>query len=171
MAKHIRTCCFIDCYRGSLPVKINYEYKLIEIIKNLITNLYVTHFISGMEIGFEQLIAEIVVKLKGKHPNITLEGVLPYEDFTIEWNEDQRDKYYSLMEKIDKETLLQYHYTKDSIKNRNSYMINKSKYVVLLYNNTREFYDLVLYTRSNKKALFIIEPDTLNIKPKIKVFK
>jgi len=50
-------------------------------------------------------------------------------------------------------------------------MINKSKYVVLLYNNTREFYDLVLYTRSNKKALFIIEPDTLNIKPKIKVFK
>jgi uncharacterized phage-like protein YoqJ len=124
-----------------------------------------------MGLGFEQYAAEMVLELKDEYSLITLEAVLPYENFPIEWNETQRDKYYSIMQKIDKEILIQYHHTKECMRKRNMYMINKSNYIILLCNNTREIYNLTLYARSNKKNVFIMEPDTLNIKPQIKIYK
>jgi uncharacterized phage-like protein YoqJ len=172
--RYLRTCCFIDHDGISKQIKNqlpDFKYELREITEKLIKDLYVTHFVSGMGLGFEQSSAEVVNELKGKYPGITLEAVLPYETFTIEWNEEQRDKYYSIMQKIDKETLMQYHYTKDCISKRNIFMINKSNYIILLCSNTSEIYNLTLYAKANKKSVFIIQPDTLNIIPQIRIHR
>lgn len=166
--KYLRTCCFIDYGNLSAQIKNqnhDFKYALREITEKLIKNFHATHFISGMGLGFEQSSAEVVIELKIEYPEITLEAVLPYETFTEDWNEKQRDKYYSIMQKIDKETLMQYHYTKDCIKKRNTFMMKKSNYIVLQHINTSEINDLTLYAKANKKTVFLIRPDKLNAIP------
>jgi len=170
--KHLRTCCFIDYGNLSAQIKNqtpDFKYELREITEQLIKDFHATHFISGMELGFEQSSAEVVNELKVEYPGITLEAVLPYETFTKDWSEEQRDKYYSIMQKIDKETLMQYHYTKDCIRKRNIFMMNKSNYIVLQYINTSEIYNLTLYAKANKKTVFLIRPDKLNTIPQIRI--
>ena len=172
--KYLRTCSFIDYGDLSKQTKNqspDFKYELREIVEKLVKDFNVTHFISGMGLGFEQSSAEVVNELKCKHPGITLEAVLPFETFAIDWNEEQRDKYYSIMQKIDRETLLQYHYTKDCLSKRNIYMINKSNYIILLCSNTSEIYNLTLYAKTKKKTVFIIQPDMLNIIPQIRIHR
>lgn len=172
--KYLRTCCFIDYGNSSKQIKnqtSDFKHELRETTEKLIKDFYVTHFICGMELGFEQSSAEVVNELKDEYPGITLEAVLPYETFTVEWNEDQRDKYYSIMQKIDKETLMQYHYTKDCIRKRNIFMIKKSNYIILLYSNTSEINNLTLYAKANKKTVFLIRPGKFNTIPQIRIYR
>ena len=164
--EYLRTCCFIDYCNLSAQTKNqspDFEYELRKIAGKLVRDFNATHFISGMRLGFEQSFAEAVNELKGEYPGITLEAVLHFETLAIDWNEEQRDKYYSIMKKIDEETLLQYHYSRDCLRKRNIYMINKSNYIILLCSNTREIYNLTLYAKKKKKTVFIIQPDMLNI--------
>ncbi|HPX26946.1 MAG TPA: SLOG family protein, partial [Treponemataceae bacterium] len=90
----------------SIDQKTEFRYKLKEIISSLIKDYRVNYFISGVGLGFEQSAVEIVLELKEEeYSPLTIEAVLPYESLSIEWNKLQRDKYYSIMQKIDKETL------------------------------------------------------------------
>lgn len=159
--KYLQTCCFIDF--NNLYVQNNqayiYKYEIKKIIEKLIKDFYVIHFISGMEFGLEQFFSEAVIELKKEYAGITLEAALAYETFTIRWSEKQRDKYYSLMQKVDKETLLQYNFTKDCIRKKNRYMIKKSNYIILPYNNTNEINNFILQAKANKKIVFLIEPE------------
>lgn len=169
-----RTCCFIDydynMSEQSIEQKTEFRYKLKEIISSLIKDYRVNYFISGVGLGFEQSAVEIVLELKEEeYSQLTIEAVLPYESLSIEWNKLQRDKYYSIMQKIDKETLMQYQYTKDCIRKKNIYIINKSDFIIILCKNTCEINHLIRYAKSKKKTIFIIEPDTLNIKPPLRI--
>ena len=168
-----RTCCFIDhdynVSEQSIDQKSEFRYKLKEIIGSLIKDYRVNYFISGVELGFEQSAVEIVLELKEEYSQLTIEAVLPYESLSIEWNKIQRDKYYSIMQKIDKETLMQYQYTKDCIRKKNIYIINKSDFIIILCKNICKINDFIRYAKYKKKTLFIIEPDTLNIKPPLRI--
>ena len=42
---------------------------------------------------------------------ITIECEIPRETYAVKWNERDRDIYYDLLSKCDKETLLQQKYT------------------------------------------------------------
>lgn len=55
--------------------------------------------------------ANIVLKLKYSYPMITIECEIPRETYAVKWNERDRDIYYDLLSKCDKETLLQQKYT------------------------------------------------------------
>lgn len=63
------------------------------IIIDLLDNRYVTHFISGMALGFDMLAAQIIVELKELYPHITLECIIPYESQASKWPESERDTY------------------------------------------------------------------------------
>lgn len=174
-----RTCCFIDYNPQENYLKLDdknisffdVKAKIESAIISLIEDFSVTNFISGMEFGLEQLSAEIVHELKPKFSGITLEGVIPYENRIINCPEFQRDKYYSIMQKIDKEVLLQYHYSYDFIRRRNYYMINKSKYIILYTNNASAIDNITAYARSKGRIVFISDVEQLNIIPKIKICK
>jgi len=176
--KQLKTCCFIgDCLNNQLlkfeehnPYYLELKAKVKEQTINLIEDLAVIHFISGMDIGVEQYAAEIVLDLKKIYPKITLEGVLPFETQASKWSEFQRDKYYSIMKRSDKETLFQYHYTDDCIKKHNQYIINKSKFVILVCNGvTNRVGKLISYAKSIGRVVFIVDMVTLDIKPNIKI--
>ncbi|WP_140419129.1 SLOG family protein [Desulfosporosinus sp. FKB] len=106
----------------------------IERLVNLIETMGVTHFISGVDLGVERFVAEIVLGLKRDYPEIILECVIPYEDQAANWTIAQRNKYFSIMERCDKETLLQHRNSKDCIRKKKEYMVKKSNNVLVVGN-------------------------------------
>lgn len=179
--KQLKTCCFI-CDNTSnqlLQFEEDNTYftklkmQLKERIIRLIEDLSVTHFISGMNIGVEQYVAEVILDLKKLYPKITLEGALPFENQSVNWTEYQRNKYFFIMKESDKETLLQYRYTNDCMGNRDLYMVSKSKFIITVCNEstTSRVGKLISYAKATGKVVFIIDTDTLDIKPNIRIFK
>lgn len=159
------------CFTGHRPQSIPYLWdetsaqslklksKLEKAIVYLIENKGVTHFISGMALGVDMIVAEIVLDLKKKYPNITLECAIPCETQTSKWTEPYRDRYLSIIEMSDKETLLQTHYTADCMHKRNRYMIDNSDYVIAVWNGSPSGTGkTVLYAQENNKQIIQIKP-------------
>lgn len=169
-SNRLKTCCFIgDCTQNSLFLfkkKSSYfnniKLKIERAVVSLIENLSVTNFMSGMNIGFELCGAEIVLEKKEKYPGIILEGVLPYEAHSINWTEDQRNKYYSIMEKADREILLQYRYTDDCMRKRDMYMIHHSKYIIYFQEYIGNINSLIIFAKSIGRSIITIDSDMIN---------
>ena len=88
------------------------------------------NFISGMNLGFETWGADIVLKFKKQYPGIKLECFLAYEEIMKDWKEYQRNKFFNIIERCDKETLLQYAYTYGCVKICYRHMINRSSLII-----------------------------------------
>ncbi len=159
------------CFTGHRPQSIPYLWNEISVqsikLKNeiksasidLIENHNVAHFISGMALGVDMIAAEIVLDLKKKYPNITLECAIPCETQATKWTEKYRERYFSIIEKSDKETLLQTHYTADCMHKRNRYMVDESDYVIAVWNGSPSGTGkTVLYAKENNKQIIQIEP-------------
>lgn len=158
------------CFTGHRPQTITYLWdetsaqslklksKLEKAIVYLIENKGVTHFISGMALGVDMIAAEIVLDLKNKYPNITLECAIPCETQASRWTEKYRDRYFSIIEMSDKETLLQTHYTADCMLKRNRYMVDNSDYVIAVWNGSPSGTGkTVLYAKENNKEIIQIK--------------
>lgn len=139
----------------SLKLKENLKRSIIELIENH----GVSHFISGMAIGVDMIAAEIVLEIKKKYPEITLECALPCETQANNWTENYRDRYFSIIEMSDKETLLQTHYSRDCMHKRNRYMVDNSDYVIAVWNGLPSGTGkTVLYAKENNKQIIQIKP-------------
>lgn len=138
--------------------------RLEELIKNLIEKESVTHLISGVALGVDTYAANIVLNLKAQYPGITLKCAIPCETQAVKWNERDRDIYYDLLAKCDKETLLQQNYTSDCMQKRNEYMVNNSDYVIAVWNGkpsgTR---NTVEYAKKKNKVILLLDPQILKI--------
>ena len=117
------TCCFTGHRPNSLPFGydeqnpqcIRMRFLIWNLLNKLITEKGVTHFISGMALGIDQICAEVVLELKARHPEITLECAFPCETQAVRWSESQRERYYRIAEQCDKETMLQHHFDKANL--------------------------------------------------------
>ena len=68
--------------------------------------------------------------MKSLYPCITLECAIPCETQAVKWNERDRNIYFDLLAKCDKETLLQQNYTFGCMQKRNEYMVDNPDYVI-----------------------------------------
>ena len=93
------TCCFTGHRPQKLPWGFNEnsidciamkEIAKIE-IQNAIFNYGITHFISGMAIGFDMIAAELVLELKKDYPFITLECAIPCKEQDKLWRQEQKE--------------------------------------------------------------------------------
>ena len=166
----MKTCCFT----GHRPQKLGYgensiqcdelKNKLEELIIELIEKEGITHFISGVALGVDTYAANIVLKLKSNYTMITLECAIPCETQAVKWNERDRDIYYDLLAKCDKETLLQQNYTSDCMQKRNEYMVANSDYVIAVWNGKPSGTgNTVKYAMKNNKMVLLVNPQTLEI--------
>jgi uncharacterized phage-like protein YoqJ len=125
----------------------------------------VTHFISGMALGVDQICAEVVLELKARHPEITLECAFPCETQAVRWSESQRERYYRIAEQCDKETMLQHHYDKDCMQKRNRYMVDSSDIIIAVWNGKPSGTgNTVRYAQEQEKTVIVIDPQTLETK-------
>lgn len=166
------TCCFTGHRPQSLPYGYNEQdpqcIKLRMVIWNLMNKLIkenlVTHFISGMALGIDQMCAEMVIALRDKHPEVTLECAIPCEEQAVKWTEPQRDRYFWIAERCDKETLVQHHYDKGCMQKRNRYMVDSSEIVIAVWNgNPSGTGNTVRYAQEKGKTILVINPETLSI--------
>lgn len=166
----MKTCCFT----GHRPQKLGYgensiqcdelKGRLEELIKSLIEKEGVMHFISGVALGVDTYAANIVLNLKAQYPGITLECAIPCETQAVKWNERDRDIYYDLIAKCDKETLLQQNYTSDCMQKRNEYMVDNSDYVIAIWNGKPGGTgNTVKYAKKKNKVVLLVNPQSLEI--------
>ena len=166
----IKTCGLTGCRLKKFGYGVNsiqcdeLKNRLEELIIKLIEKEGVTHFIFGVALGVDTYAANIVLKLKSDYPMITLECAIPRETYAVKWNERDRDIYYDLLLKSDKETLLQQKYTSDCMQKRNEYMVDNSDYVIAVWNGKLSGTgNTVRYATKNNKVVLLVNPQTLEI--------
>ena len=167
----MKTCAFT----GHRPKGLGYPESdgrctaLKDTLRSLIIRMIeeegVTHFISGMAQGVDMYAAEIVLELKKQDPQITLEYAIPYERQAVRWPEALRNRYFSIAERCDKETMLQTHYTQDCLRNWNRYMVEHADMVLAvcnmrLHSGTRQ---TVWFAQNRRKPVWLVFPDTLEL--------
>ena len=165
-----KTCCFTGHRPQSLPFGFNendarcaaLKKALREQIIHLIEKENVTHFISGMAIGIDMYAAEIVLDLKKSYSGITLESAIPCENQAEKWTEEQRDRYFDIAAKCDKETLIQHHYTADCMHKRNRYMVDQADFIIAVWDGRPSGTGkTVQYAQRQGKPVTIINPKTM----------
>ena len=168
----IKKCAFTGHRPQSLPFGFNeaderciaLKKKLrIEIIKQIEEN-GVTHFITGMAIGVDMYAAEIVLGLKSSYEGIVLESAIPCETQAAKWTEEQRDHYYEIASKCDKETMIQRPYTADCMHKRNRYMVDQADHIIAVWDGRPSGTGkTVQYAQRQGKPVTVINPKTLSV--------
>ncbi len=124
----------VACFSGhrKLPedcaeLRTNLEKAIISLIKR-----GVVFFGCGAALGFDQEAATAVLKLKKDYPHIRLVMVLPCppEQQSLKWNEQQKKRYYDLLDRADKVRILSPRYTKSCMLDRNRHMVDCSAYLI-----------------------------------------
>lgn len=165
-----KVCCFTGHRPQSLPFGFNEQDERCIKLKRLlrkeierqITEEGVTQFISGMAIGVDMYAAEIVLDLKAKYPQITLESAIPCETQAVKWSSVLRERYYLIASKCDKETMIQRHYTADCMHKRNRYMVDASDTVIAVWDGRPGGTGkTVAYAESKGRTVVIINPKIL----------
>lgn len=135
------SCCFTGHRPQSLPWGTReQDPRCLELKLELAARLegiYETgyqHFLCGMALGCDMYFAEAVLALRDSHPDVRLEAVIPCGSQPDRWNLAQRQRYNSLLDRCDKVTVLQIHYTPDCMLRRNRYMVEHSSLLLACYN-------------------------------------
>lgn len=124
----------VACFSGhrKLPedcteLRTNLEKAIISLIER-----GVVFFGNGGAVGFDALAAETVLRLKEDYPHIRLVMVLPCppEQQSLKWNEQQKKRYYDLLDRADKVRVLSPRYTKSCMLDRNRHMVDCSAYLI-----------------------------------------
>lgn len=137
-----KVCCFTGHRPQSLPCGFDETHpaclkirrQLRRLIVGLIEKKDVTHFISSAALGVDMWAMELVLELKDEYPDITLEAAVPCRSQSNRWKRDARIRYRELLSECDEVTILQEQYTSDCMLKRNRYMVDKSDYVLAVWN-------------------------------------
>ncbi len=164
------TVCFTGHRPQNLPFGFNEEdprclkmkRMLRRKVENLILNQGAIHFISGMAIGVDMICAEIVLELSQKYPHITLECAVPCKSQPDRWSESMKNRYYSILERSNKVTIIQEKYTSDCMHKRNRYMAEQSDIVIAVWNGTSSGTGYTVnYAREKGRKIYVLNPDKL----------
>jgi len=135
-----QTCCFTGHRSSRLPWKNNEEdpdcIRLKKRMTEELERLYgegVRHFITGMARGADMYFAEAVLALRKRLNDVTLEAAIPCKSQPDAWSENEQKRYRSILDCCDVETLIQREYSRDCMLRRNRYMVERSRYVLAVY--------------------------------------
>ena len=159
----LKTCCFTGHRPQKLPWRFDetdercteLKLKISTEIEKAIQRGY-THFISGMALGCDIYFAEAVLNLKLIYPHIELECAIAYETQTSKWSSHWRERYFDIVAKCDKETLLARRYYNGCLMERNIYMVDKSSLLIAAYIENKRSGARNTFTYAKAKRIKII---------------
>ena len=127
------TCCFTGHRPSKLPWGQNENdprcVKAKQELASRLEGIYETgfrHFMCGMAIGCDMYFAEAVLNLRDRHPDVSLEAVIPCGTQPDRWAKPLRMRYTSLLDRCDSVKVLQIMYSRDCMMRRNKYMVDNS---------------------------------------------
>lgn len=137
------TCCFTGHRPSKLPWKYDEADERCVALKKKLYDIAeavylsgVRHFICGMALGCDLYFCEIMISLREKYPDITIEAAIPCETQAAKWRESERERYFRLIEQCDIETMVNREYTYNCMIQRNKYMVDRSSVLIAVYDGT-----------------------------------
>lgn len=94
------------------------------------------HFICGMAQGADLYFCEAVIKLRERHPDVTLEAAVPFPGQSQRWSRPERERYERLLGQCDMETLIQQEYSPSCMQRRNRYMVDHASRLIAVFNGS-----------------------------------
>lgn len=137
------TCAFT----GHRPSKLSYlrnadhpDYcRLSDMLRATCLELYgegFTRFLSGMALGVDMLAAEVVLKMRKEHPEVSLTCVLPCRDQANRWQEADRLRYQDILRQADEVVCLQESYSRFAMLARDRYLVQHSDCLLAVFNGS-----------------------------------
>ena len=168
MTARQRSCCFT----GHRPTKLPWRYqeqdvrclKLKARIADTIEAVYADgyrHFLCGMAQGCDLYFCEAVIAFREKHPDVTIEAVIPCPTQADRWSENERLRYAALVEACDTETLVSAQYSSGCMQRRDRYMVDHAQLVIAVYNGEPKggTAQTLAYALRNRRDTCILEPE------------
>lgn len=124
-----KTCCFTG--HRKIPIE-HYNFifnKLYNLLNQLIQEGY-EYFGVGGALGFDTLVAQTVIALRDKYPQIKLILVLPCKDQANKWAEKDKLIYEQIKNQADKIVFISEEYTNDCMLKRNRHLVDYSSVCV-----------------------------------------
>ncbi len=105
------------------------------------------------------LCAEIILKLKKKHPNIKLKCAILCKNQTEKWKKESIDRYNKILSLADKITYTSNsNYYNGCMQKRNQYMIDNSNLLIAVFNGSNGgTKQTIEYAYKNKIKVFFLK--------------
>ena len=91
------------------------------------------HFLCGMAQGADLYFCEIVLSLRDRRPDVTLEAAIPYLDQAKNWPQTDQDRRQAILDRCDYETMVSHSYSRGCLLRRNRYMVDRSFRLIAVY--------------------------------------
>lgn len=167
----LQTCAFTGYRPQKLPFGADESHpqclRLKEVleaeIRSLIGKGY-EFFISGMALGSDLIFSELVLDMKKEFPHLRLIAAIPHEEQAVRWREDQRERYYGILESADDEHLVSARYTWDCMRIRNEWMIDNANYLIAVYDGqSGGTHNTVSYAKKKGIGISLINPNNASV--------
>ncbi len=134
------TCCFTGHRPSKLPWGTDEDDPRCTALKRRLTDAVEAayaegfrHFITGMALGCDLYFAEIVLRLRERRPDVSLEAAVPCPTQADGWPPADRRRYRRILDRCDYETVVQDHYSPGCMQRRNRYMVDHSALLIAVY--------------------------------------
>ena len=172
----------ICCATGHRPNKLGgYSTEAFSLLENIcyywitdnVEKLKITHFISGMALGWDQAVAEAVINYNtfGKYTKlIKLTAALPFAGQEIKWPIESKKLYFKLLSLCDEIVYVSdVGYNPAKMQIRNEWMVNKSDLVVAMFDGTTGgTHNCIKYAKSKNKQIVNLYGQYINESKKTK---
>jgi len=119
-------------------------------------------FICGMARGCDHYFAEAVLCLQDEGASVKLEAAVPYEGQAEHWSQEQRDRYYAILARCDKVTVLQTNYDSQCMFARNRYMVDCADMLLAVHTDDGKrsgTLHTIKYARQKGRQVIILPPE------------
>ena len=120
-----QTCCFTG-HRNIAPYTPDTVFEQTKTIVTLLVSKGFKYFGTGGALGFDTIAAQAVLSVKETHPEVKLILVLPCENQTKYWKQQDIDVYNDIKSRADKVKVLAPHYYNGCMQKRNRHLIDCS---------------------------------------------
>lgn len=123
-------CCFTG-HREIDPAEYeSLKANLKRTILELMETRNVSSFLTGGARGFDTLAAQVVLEIREDHPEIHLLMIIPCENQTRGWPEEDAAAYADIRSRADFVKVLSTHYFRGCMHVRNRYMVDQSRHCI-----------------------------------------
>ena len=120
-----QTCCFTG-HRDIAPYTPDTVFEQTKAVVTLLVSKGFKYFGTGGALGFDTIAAQAVMSVKETHPEVKLILVLPCENQTKYWKQQDIDVYNDIKLRADKVKVLALHYYNGCMQKRNRHLVDCS---------------------------------------------
>lgn len=136
---NMKSCCFTG-HRSFTGDTTNLDTRLYDILERAINKKSVADFYCGGAVGWDELAAQTVLKLREIYPHIKLHLILPCsnEEQTAKWTKEQKAEFYRILNLADSVEYTSEHYYNGCMKVRNARLVELADFCFCFWDTNRQ---------------------------------